>query len=224
MMTTKEQKVAVGGYCSTIAGLCFLFGIGVYVRFFLDHQYGDISAPFDSQLRVLSEHSLLLNAWYFIIYIVFGLALLGFQIGVEPLQKTGGVRQASAVLGYFWMALTIATGMLANVAGPMVVQLASHDREAASFLWYAMQMVIEGIGGGNELVGGLWMITLALTLRGVSAFEQGLRVLAFAVGMMGVLSCAPSLVELGGIFGVGCIIWFLAMGIRMIRFRGRFSA
>ncbi|WP_067220738.1 hypothetical protein ACPUEK_14995 [Marinomonas gallaica] len=214
---SQNQKVMVGGYCGIIAGLCFLFGMLVYVCFLMEYRFGDINEPFASQVRTMAEHALLLYGWYFIIYIVFGLALLGFQIGIQPYLKVGGLQQACAVLGYLWVGLTLTTGMLANVGNTMILQVVSFDSSSAMYLWYALQMLIDGLGGGHEIVGGVWMLTLGAALISFNIYGLGLKVLAFIIGSIGVLSSAPGLSMLGGAFGLGCIVWFLIIGALMIK-------
>lgn len=219
-MNKRNLTTMFGGYCGVVAGLCFLFGMLLYFYMLMDHRFGDIREPFEYQVRFMEDNALLIYGWYFIIYIVFGLALLGFQIGILPRLRAGGLRQAGVVLGYLWVGLTISTGMLANVGNTMVLQLVSVDSKAAMFLWHTLQMVINGFGGGNELVGGVWMIILGATMKPFGVFDNSLKVWGVAVGLIGVLSSVPGWTMLGGIFGMGCIIWFVITGGLMIKHTG----
>ena len=60
--------------------------------------------------------------------------------------------------------------MLANIGMGAVVDLYGRDPAQAATLWRAMSTVEEGLGGGNELAGGLWILLAswaALRTRGL---------------------------------------------------------
>ena len=195
---------------SVTAGFSFLFGIAVYVAFFAS--YGNLAQAVSPQLKLMSANSTLLHTWYFVIYIVFGVALVAFQVGIKPYLYKGVVASIAMIFGYFWAALTIVTGMLANVSTHVILELMGEQRDVAISLWYTMQLLIDSIGGGNELVGSIWLVGLGLSLRSIHAIDRWLKAVALVFGAVGLLTAIPMLTELGGIFGFGCMAWFLVMG------------
>lgn len=200
------------GTTSWIAGLSFLVGMIVYVALLSYVSYGDTAQAVLPQLEFIASYSTLLYVWYFVIYILFGLALIGFQISIKTHLVTDFFRSFALILGYLWAGITIVTGMLANVGTHMILELMGQHQELAISQWYNLQMLINGMGGGNEIVGGLWLIAMGLSLNIHCSLTPLLRSIALVFGCVGVLTAAPMLEYLGGIFGVGCMLWFFVMG------------
>lgn len=211
----------LAGTASVMAGMCFLFGMIVYITVFSFGSYGDIGKSIAPQLTLMSTYSALMYLWYFVIYIVFGVALMVFQIAIKPHLQTGWFASIALVFGYFWSGLTIASGMLANIGTHMVLELMGVSQELAISLWYTLQMLINGIGGGNELVGGIWLLLLGLSYKADLIIERWLRVVAIVFGGIGLFTAVPILTDLGEIFGIGSMVWFLVMGCYQLgRYRG----
>ncbi len=62
-----------------------------------------------------------------------------------------------------WSVLLLATGMISLVGQRAAVEFAADDRGAAVSLWSAVSAVHEGLGGGIELVGAVWILLLGLS-------------------------------------------------------------
>jgi len=80
----------------------------------------------------------------------------------------------------------------------------------------ATSIIIEGLGGGNEIVGGLWMLLLSLTALRAQLFSKTLNYLGILVGVAGILTIYP-LEIFKETFGISQIFWFLWIGISMLR-------
>ena len=59
-----------------------------------------------------------------------------------------------AIFAYSWAGLMFATGMTSNID----IDIAA----VAEALWTRIDAVTEGLGGGNELIGGLWILLVSL--------------------------------------------------------------
>lgn len=215
MMTeTRLERTShlLAGTASVIAGMCFLFGMIVYIAVFSFDSYGDIGKSITPQLTLISTHSALMYLWYFVIYIVFGVALIVFQIAIKPYLQMGWFASMALVFGYLWSGLTIASGMLANIGTHMVLELMGVNQELAISLWYTLQMLINGIGGGNELVGGIWLLLLGLSYKADLIIERWLSVVAIVFGSVGLFTAVPIFTDLGEFFGIGSMVWFFVMG------------
>jgi len=208
----KSQSHLLAGSASVVAGLSFLVGLVVYFSVFVSASYGDMTHDVLTQLNLMSSHSTLMYVWYFVIYIVFGVALIALQVGIKPYLEAGVLSSIALIFGYLWSGLTITCGMLANVGTYMILQLMPHQQDIAISLWYTLQMLLNGIGGGNELVGGVWLAMLGLSLANDCTINRWLKWVAVIFGCFGVLTSVPMLTELGGVFGLGSMIWFLVMG------------
>jgi hypothetical protein len=78
--------------------------------------------------------------------------------------------------------------------------------------------VTEGLGGsGGELLGGLWVLLVSVAALRTGGLPKVLKWLGVAIGTAGVLSVVPVLKDLAYGFGLLQIVWFVWLGIVMLR-------
>jgi hypothetical protein len=111
--------------------------------------------------------------------------------------------------------LVIASGMIANIGLAAAIELAAKDPEQAMTVWRTIYAVVEGIGGGNEIVGGLWVLLLSIAALKGKELHKTLNYLGLFVGMVGILTIYPADV-FTEIFGISQIVWFAWLGITML--------
>lgn len=74
------------------------------------------------------------------------------------------------------------------------------------------------MGGGNEVVGGLRTLLVSLAALRTGLLHRAVNYLGVVVGVAGVLSAVPALGEIGGgVFGPTRIVWFVGIGIPLLR-------
>jgi hypothetical protein len=85
--------------------------------------------------------------------------------------------------------------------------------------WQGIEAVANGLGNANgEILGGLWALLVSLAALRAGGLHKGLNSLGLLVGAMGIISIIPGLTEgMIGIFGLGQIIWFVWLGIVLLR-------
>jgi hypothetical protein len=159
-----SSRERTGGLAGILAGLTFLFGMVFYLALLTEVQFGNLSADITSQLIYLQEHSGFLYTWYFVIYLVFGFALLNMQFGLSALVPRTTLSQAASLVAYLWAGLVISAGLVATVGHNMVITLAQAHPELAPGAFVSLHIVVNGLGGGNELVGGVWLILVFFCL------------------------------------------------------------
>lgn len=153
------------------------------------------------------------------IYIInaIALALLVATLYVRLKGPTPDLAMASLVFGIIWSTLVIGAGMIGNVAVERAAHLAHTDVEQAVQVWQVLHSVELGLGGGNEIAGGIWIggISLAGLLgRSLGRITTGLGVLT-ATG--GLLTLNPAFGDVAGaVFGLGAIAWFIAVGCSLL--------
>lgn len=129
------------------------------------------------------------------------------------------------MFGLIWATLMFAVGMSAIVGGDMVAALSSTDPAGAASLWTTVNLVMEGMGGGIELVGGLWMALISVAALRAGAFPRWLNRIGVVAGAAGVASTALVATDVAsGIFGLGSIVWFTWLGVHMVRKAGTATA
>lgn len=116
-----------------------------------------------------------------------------------------------------WAGLVIASGMVANIGIAVMIKLHIGDPAAAAAVWPGYTIMVNGLGGGNEIVGGLWILLVSIAARQASALPRPLIYFGGLVGTSGLLTTIPALGELGSIFGLGAILWFAWLGFVLLR-------
>ena len=113
--------------------------------------------------------------------------------------------KTATVFGLFWAVLLIGAGMVFTIGMGTVVDLYGSDPAQAAMVWLAIESVHQGLGGANEIVGGLWVLLISwAALRG-GGLPRALNYLGVVIGVGGLLMFVPALGMLGPIFGLGII-------------------
>jgi hypothetical protein len=116
-----------------------------------------------------------------------------------------------------WAGCVIASGMIANLSLGTVADLHADDPASAAPVWSALDAVQNGVGGGNELVGSIWLLLVSAGARPTGVLPRGACNLGLIAGAAGVLTVVPALEPAGAVFGLGLIAWFVWTGIVLLR-------
>ena len=169
------------------------------------------------KLAFLSENKLSLSIMNFIGYVLFGV-LLAILVQSLYSKLDGNQRpliQTATIFGLIWVCIIISGGMIANLGLQSIIDLSITEPEHARAVWLANNIVVEGLGGGIEIVGGLWMFFLCVDTVKSGGLPRGLSVLGLLIGTAGILTIYPADI-LTEIFGIGQIVWFIWLGIFML--------
>lgn len=206
-----------GGAGALVAAATFIFGIALFVTSLSDYSSGDPTTA--ESVDFLASHQTTIFVWYFVIYLVFGVALIplaralhGRLVDASPLLADVG-----AVFAYIWAGLMFATGMISNLEISAVSDLIETDRGQAEALWLSIGTVTDGLGGGNELVGGMWILLVSIAAWTTKQLPIGLNILGVVSGISALVTLIPGLSEVGMVFGLGSIAWFAWVGIILLR-------
>jgi hypothetical protein len=157
---------------------------------------------------------------YLITYVIFGVVLAVLSLALHARLRDGAptLTQAATAVGLIWAVVLVASGMIFNAGVAAVVDLYSSSPVQAVSTWQALEPVALGLGGsGGELLGGLWVLLLSVAALRTGRLPKALNWLGVAIGAAGVLSTAPALRDLAYAFGLLLIVWFLSLGIVMLR-------
>lgn len=194
-----------------------MFGIALFVTSLSDYTEGD-PTPAES-VDFLIGHQSTLFAWYLVIFLVFGVAIipLGRALHRRLTDVSPQLADIGAVFAYIWAGLMFATGMISSIGITAVADLEETDPAAAEHLWSAIDTVTNGLGGGNELVGGMWILLVSLAAWGTGRLPTGLNILGVVSAAAGLITLVPGLADVGTVFGLGSIVWFAWTGIVLLR-------
>lgn len=127
--------------------------------------------------------------------------------------------QAATAIGIIWAGSLIASGMVANAGLAVIVPLYAQDPAQAALTWQGIEAAAHGLGDANgEILGGPLTLLVSLAALRTGGLPRGLNMLGLLVGAAGILSILPDLTEIMvGIFSLGQIIWFIWLGIVLLR-------
>jgi len=211
----------MGGVAALVAAGTFVVGFALLFALLVPAGYFAAEADPVQNAAFLAEHHAILSLWYLTIYVVFGVVLVVLSLALhERLHGAPAIAQVATAFGLIWAGLVIASGMVANVALRAVVDLHATDPAQAASLWMAANAVVTGLGGGNEIVGGLWLLLVSSAAMRTGALPRALDVFGIAVSVAGILTTVPVLAALGlfgALFGLGLIVWFVWAGVVLLR-------
>jgi len=153
-------------------------------------------------------------------YVFFGFALIILLLALYDRLKSGApaIMQVATAIGIIWAGSLIASGMVANAGLATIVPLYASDPAQAALTWQAIESVANGLGNANgEILGGLWVLLVSIATFQTGGLPKGLSILGLFVGTVGIITIIPALNALVAVFGLTQIIWFIWMGIVLLR-------
>ena len=117
-----------------------------------------------------------------------------------------------------------ASGIVANIGAGVIAEVYGSSPTQAGSAWLAYHFVGDGLGGGNEIVGGMWVLLLSWAALRTGALPRLLGYLGVVIGTAGLVTVVPAFGEVGAIFGLGLIVWLIRLGIVMLRSRTNAAA
>ena len=212
-MISDLQKL--GGISALIAAALYITGFALFLTVLDPSGYdGHVQ-----RVAFLADNQVASYIANLLIYVMFGVVLVVLVLALHARLKSGSpaIMQTATAFGLIWAGLVIASGMIANIGNSTVVGLFSENQDQAVSLWLAIITVQEALGGGNEIVGGLWALLLSWAALRASNLPKVLNYLGVLVGLAGILTVVPAFDVLMDVFGLGQIVWFAWLGIVMLR-------
>lgn len=206
------QKVT--GLAAITAALTYVVAFIFFGAFWAYPAKGSIV----EKMTYLANHQFAFSAINFLMYVVFGIVLAIVVIGLhEKLKSTlNPIEKIGTVFGVVWVALVMASGMLATIGLSHSLSLMELSVEKAFDMWRIFAVLIECLGGGNELVGGLWVLSVSAAALTSKELPNGLIYLGIIVGACGIATAYPAEV-ITEIFGITQIFWFIWLGVALLR-------
>lgn len=203
-----------------IGGVAALFEAAIYISAFVFFgAFWDypVSADDTHKFIFLTNNEVILSIVNLTMYVAFGLFLAILVLAVHQRMETKApvLSQTASVFGLIWVGLVIASGMIANVGLGAVIDLSAKNAEQAMTLWVVINTIVEGLGGGNEVVGGLWVLLLSVAGLKIIELPKLLNCFGLFIGTVGILTIYPAEI-LTEIFGLGQILWFSWLGMAML--------
>lgn len=206
----------IGGWAAIVEAAAYGFGIAVAFSALAAFMGGTLD-PIET-VAFIADHYALMYVWNAVIYLLFGVALVVLVIALHQRLEGAppGLVHTATAFGLVWAGLVLASGMVFNVGMDVAIGLHAAGDPGVASTWIAISAVQDGLGGGNELVGGVWTLLVSWAALRAKVLPQGLNGLGMIVGVAGIVTILPAAASLGIVFGLGQLVWFAWLGAVMI--------
>jgi hypothetical protein len=200
-----------------IGAVTVVIGLVMFVAVLSDYASGD-PEPAESVAFLADNHATIF-IWNLITLIVFSVALVVVALALNRRLKAGPslLAQTATAFGIIWAGLLIAAGMIANIGFGTVVDLYATNATQAETVWLAVDSVGNGLSGGMEIVGPMWVLLASVAALQTGALPKALNYVGILIAAAGFVTIIPALEAVGAVFGLGLIVWLTWLGIVMLR-------
>jgi hypothetical protein len=206
----------MGGIAALYSAAAYIVGM---VGFLLVVDVSGVVDPVE-KVALMAANQAFLYFMYLIIYVIWGVFLVVLALALYERLKAGSpaIVQTATVFALIWAGVIIVAGTIHNSGMDTVVDLYGTNPDQAGTVWLAIDSVFEGLGGSNELLGGIWVLLISWAALRTGGLPKILNYLGVVIGVAGIVSIVPALAELSiYIFALGQIVWFIWLGIVMLR-------
>lgn len=209
----------IGGFAALACAATYIFGFTLLVTVFAESGFGTNEIDAVGVVHFTVENQALMITWNTVIYVLNSLALAVLVVALASRLRTKSADWATMTLafGLIWTTLVLGAGMIGNVTTETMAAMAPNDFDSAVQTWEALHAVELGLGGGNEIAGGVWILCVSLAGIMHRAFGKIVIGLGLLTGIGGLLTVFPPFGEIAGaVFGLGAIAWFIAVGLALL--------
>ena len=206
-----------GGIAALVASATVVVGLGMFATMLADYATGD-PTPGES-VAFLADNHAAIYIWNLITLIVFSIFLIPLALALYARLREGAASLAKmgTAFAMIWAGLLIAAGMLLNVGSGTIVDLVDKDPAQAEALWLAVDSVGNGLSGGMEIVGPIWILLISFAALQTGVFPKALNYIGVVISVAGLVTVVPALEAVGAVFGLGLIVWLTWLGMVLLR-------
>lgn len=197
-----------------VVAFAVLFGVLMPAGYFAE------GATAVERARIITDNQALASIGYLIPYVAWGIFLVVLVLALQDLLKAGvsAVAQIATAIGLIWAGLVIASGMVATLGIRVVGELYGTDAAQAGAVWAPVEAIVGGLGGdAGEILGGVWLLLIGWAALRARELPRALSFLGIVLGVAGILTVVPPLEPASFLYGLGLIVWFVWLGIVMLR-------
>ena len=208
----------LGGVAALAQAAVYVAAMVLFLGILIPAGYGASTNPIQN-VAFLADNQTAIYVVNVVVYVVSSVLIAVLALSLYDLLKGGSpvLMQTATVFGLVWAGVLIATGMIASIGLSSVVDLYGQNPAQAASLWMAVEVVQEGLGGGTEIVGGIWISLVSWAALRTGMLPRLLTYLGIGLGVAGILSVIPSLAGLVDVFGLSAVVWFAWLGVTMLR-------
>lgn len=208
-----------GGIAALIAAATYVVGMALLFTVLAPSGYGMEDADPTRIVAFLAANQAVMYVWNLTIYVANAVCLVVLALALFEHLKDGSpaLAQIATAFGLIWATLVLGSGMIANINLGESVAMFPADPGKAAEHWKILNTVEEGLGGGNEIVGSLWVVLLSWAALRAGTLPRALIILGLLIGAAGLATIVPMLSDPGAaIFGLGFMLWFIWVGVVLL--------
>src|SRR5664280_923237 len=173
------------------------------------------------KVAALVAHQNSMYVMYLITYVVFGIVLAALALALwKRLSGSPSIAAVGGAVGLIWACMLVASGLVFNYGAAAVIELHATSPAQAGSAWQAIEPVADALSSGQgELLGGLWVMLVSVAALRTAALPKALNWLGILIGIAGIASVVPPLLDAVYVFGLLEIVWLIWVGIVMLRTR-----
>lgn len=217
-MSHNLQKA--GGVAALLMAATFVVAFVSFLGVLMPAGYFDDGITPAEKVAIIADNSAFASLGYLIPYVAWGLLMVVLVLALYDRLKSRVpvLAQMSTVFGLIWAVIVIASGLIAVFGIRTATELYAIDAAQAASVWVATETVANALGGeAGEVLGGVWLLVLGAAGLKAGLLTKGLNYLALALGAIALSTVVPILQPLAAIYGLGLIVWFVWIGVHMIR-------
>jgi len=206
-----------GGFAALYLAAAYIVGM---IGFLTVVDVSSVTDPVQ-KVALMADNLAFLYILYLIVYVVWSIFMVVLALALYERLKAGlpAIVQTATIFGIFWGCVIMISGMIHNVGMQNVVDLYGKDPTQAGTVWLTIDSVLGGLAGSNEALGGIWVLLISWAALRTGELSKVLNYIGVVVGVAGIISIVPALDIFIYIFALGQIVWFIWLGIVMLRRR-----
>jgi len=207
-----------GGVAALIDAATYLVAMGLFST--LLAPMGNTELDFGQFMAFFIDNQTIVFIWHLLMYMVNGVFLVILALALYDRLKAGlpAMAQVATVLGLIWAVMVFASGFIIIYGFEVIANLYGKDPAQAATLKLVLDTVTLGLDHSDRFLGCLWVLFVSWSALRSGALPKPLNYLGLVIGVPGIISTLfPAFNELAYAFGLGIIVWWLWLGIVMLR-------
>jgi hypothetical protein len=208
----------MGGIAALIDAATYLVSMGLLLT--LLAPMGNTELDFGQFMAFFMDNQTIVFIWHLLMYMVNGVFLVILALALYDRLKAGSpaMAQVATVLGLIWAVMVFASGFITIYGLEVIANLYGKDPAQAATLKLVLDTITLGLDHSDRFLGCLWVLLVSWAALRSGALPKPLNYLGLVIGVPGIISTVfPAVNELAYAFGLGIIVWWLWLGIVLLR-------
>jgi hypothetical protein len=208
----------IGGIFSIIASVTYIFAMALALSVLTPMANANLG--FHEYIAFLVANKRLIHIWHFSMYFINGVCLTMIVLALYERLKNSSpvIAKMATVFGFIWTAFVFLSGLLIIHGTEAVIELYGKNKNHAEILKQIIDTITMSIDHSDKLLGCLWVGMVSIVALKNKMLPKVVNIIGITISIVGLIgTIIPSLLTISYVFGFGAIIWWLCIGVFMIR-------